>query len=68
MAIPFSVNCKGSTAMYIDSDGNTVVNKLVLFDEKTGNKWEVKVSDGEIVLQPLDKQDIRDLLIKKIIE
>ena len=36
----FNINSSSnSTAINVDSDGNTVVSKLVLLDEKTGNKW-----------------------------
>ena len=46
----FSVNSSSSsnsTAINVDVDGCTVISKLVLLDEKTGNKWQIKISDGE---------------------
>ena len=34
---------------------------------ETGRKWEVKISDGEIFMDPLEKSDKRDFKIKKIL-
>ncbi len=65
---PFLVNTStGESALLIDPEGNVIVKKLVLLDDKTGNKWEVKISDGEIYLEPLEKSDKRDFKIKKIL-
>ena len=58
----------GSNSLHIDSDGNTVVNKLVLLDEKTGSKWQIKISDGELMAEPLELEDKRDWKIKKILK
>ncbi len=57
----------GYDALTVDSDGNTVINKLVLLDDKTGSKWEIKVSDGELIVEPLELQDKREHKIKKIL-
>ena len=59
---------QGSSAITVDSDGNTVVNKLVLLDEKTGNKWQIKISDGELVVEPLELEDKRELKLNKILK
>jgi len=65
----FQINSTcGSSALTIDSDGNTVVNKLVLLDEKTGNKWEVKISHGELVVEPLELEDKREFKLNKILK
>jgi hypothetical protein len=65
----FNVNSSsGSSALNIDSDGNTVVNKLVLLDEKTGNKWQIKILDGELTAEPLQIEDKRDFNIKKLLK
>jgi len=65
---PFLVqNSSGSSSIVVDQDGLTVISNLALVDEKTGNKWLVKVYDGELVVEPLDTQDKRDLKIKKIL-
>ena len=34
-----ATNPSGSAAINVDSDGQTVISKLVLLDEKTGSKW-----------------------------
>jgi hypothetical protein len=47
-------NPGGTNAINVDSDGHTVISKLVLLDEKTGNKWEIKISDGELIAEPLE--------------
>jgi hypothetical protein len=65
---PFLVqNSSGSSSIVVDQDGLTVISNLALVDEKTGNKWLVKVYDGELVVEPVDIQDKRDLKIKKIL-
>jgi len=65
----FNVNSSsGSSALSIDSDGNTVVNKLILLDEKTGNKWQIKILDGELIAEPLEIEDKRDFKIKKLLK
>ena len=56
-----------STAIQVDSDGLTVISNLALLDEKTGNKWLLKVYDGELIIEPVDLQDKRDIKIKKIL-
>jgi len=68
MAHPFSVqNSSGSSSIIVDEDGVTIISNLALVDEKTGNKWLIKVYDGELLIEPLDIQDKRDLKIKKIL-
>ena len=65
----FNVNSSSnSTAINVDSDGYTVVSKLVLLDEKTGNKWQIKISDGELVTEPLELEDKREYKINKILK
>ena len=50
-----------------DVDGNMRVDGLVLVDRKTGKDWEISIRDGEIVIEPLDKDEKRDFRIKKIL-
>jgi hypothetical protein len=65
---PFLVKTNsGSSSIVVDQDGLTVISNLALVDEKTGNKWLVKVYDGELLIEPLDTQDKRDFKIKKIL-
>lgn len=49
-----------------DPDGCVVIKKLALVDEKTGRKWEVKISDGQLISEPLELEDKRDHKISKI--
>jgi hypothetical protein len=57
-----------STAINVDVDGCTVITKLVLLDEKTGNKWQIKISDGELITEPLELEDKREYKINKILK
>jgi hypothetical protein len=57
----------GYDALTVDSDGNTVINKLVLLDDKTGSKWQIKVSDGELIAEPLELEDKREHKIRKLL-
>ena len=61
-------NSSNSTAINVDSDGNTVVSKLVLLDEKTGNKWQIKILDGELIAEPLELEDKREYKLNKILK
>ena len=61
-------NSSSSVAINVDSDGNTVVSKLVLLDEKTGNKWQIKISDGELIAEPLELEDKREYKLNKILK
>jgi len=61
-------NPSGSQAINVDFDGNTVVSKLVLLDEKTGNKWQIKISDGELIAEPLELEDKREYKLNKILK
>jgi hypothetical protein len=64
----FNVNSSSnSTAINVYANGCTVVSKLVLLDEKTGNKWQIKVSDGELIAEPLDLEDKREYKLNKIL-
>ena len=61
-------NASNSTAINVDSDGQTVISKLVLLDEKTGNKWQIKISDGELMAEPLELEDKREYKLNKILK
>ena len=61
-------NPGGTNAISVDSDGSTVISKLVLLDEKTGNKWEIKISDGELIAEPLELVDKREYKLNKILK
>jgi hypothetical protein len=65
---PFLVQTNsGFPSIVVDQDGLTVISNLALVDEKNGNKWLIKVYDGELLIEPLDTQDKRDFKIKKIL-
>ena len=61
-------NPGGTNAINVSSDGSTVISKLVLLDEKTGNKWEIKISDGELIAEPLELEDKREYKLNKILK
>ncbi len=64
----FNVNSPScNSAIEVDPDGNTVIKNLVLLDEKTGNKWSIKVSDGELVIEPWELEDKREIKIKNLL-
>jgi hypothetical protein len=54
--------------MYVDSDGNTVVNSLVIIDSNDGSKWRISISNGELITEPLEVQVKRDWKISKILK
>lgn len=62
----FAVNSTIGNAIEVDPDGCVVIKKIVLLDEKTDRKWEVKISDGELISEPLELEDKRDHKISKI--
>ncbi len=63
----FNVNSSsGNSAIEVDPDGNTLIKNLVLLDEKTGNKWSIKVSDGELLIEPWELEDKRQIKLKNL--
>ena len=65
----FTVNSScGDNAITVGPDGYCVINKLALVDDTTGNKWEVRVSNGEIILEPIELEDKREFKINKILK
>jgi hypothetical protein len=63
----FNVDSSSGRAIEVDPDGNTVINNLVLLDEKTGNKWSIKVSDGELLIEPWELEDKREIKLKNLL-
>ena len=61
-------NSSNSTAINVDVDGCTVISKLVLLDEKTGSKWQIKISDGQLIAEPLELEDKREYKLNKILK
>lgn len=66
----FTVNSTfdNENCIEVDSDGRTIVKQLVLLDEKTGNKWEIKISDGTLIAEPLELEDKRNQKINKLLD
>lgn len=61
-------NPSGSQAINVDSDGHTVITKLVILDEKTGSKWQIKILGGELTAEPLELEDKREYKLNKILK
>lgn len=65
----FVVNSpSGENSIKVGPDGYCVINKLALLDEVTGNKWQIKISNGEIIAEPVELEDKRDYKINKILK
>lgn len=58
----------GDNVITVGPDGYCVINKLALVDDITGNKWEVRVSNGEIIVEPIELEDKREFKINKILK
>lgn len=66
---PFVVTTSTSqSAIVVDDSGATVIEKLILKDEKTGTKWSVKISNGELIAEPLELIDKREYKLNKILK
>ena len=61
-------NGSGSTSLIVDPDGLVVIPNLSLIDEKTGNKWLLKVDDGKLIVEPVELEDKREHKLKSILE
>lgn len=65
----FSVNStSGDAVIKVGPDGYCVIDKLALLDEKTGKKWSIRVSDGELIIEPVDIDEKRDFKIGKVLD
>ena len=65
----FTVNSSsGDNVITVGPDGYCVINKLALVDDITGNKWEVRVSNGEIIVEPFEIEDKREFRINKVLK
>ena len=61
-------NSSGDSALIIDPDGYCVIKKLALLDDVTGNKWEIRISNGEIIVEPIELEDKREFKINKVLK
>lgn len=57
-----------SNSLTVDSSGLVVIQNLALIDEKTGNKWLIKVDNGKLIIEPVEIEDKRDHKIKSILD
>ena len=65
----FTVNSSsGDNVITVGPDGYCVINKLALVDDIIGNKWEVRVSNGEIIVEPIELEDKREFKINKVLK
>ncbi len=61
-------NTSGDSVFKIDQDGYCVIKKLALLDDVTGNKWEIRISNGEIIVEPIEIEDKRENKLSKILK
>jgi hypothetical protein len=61
-------NGSGATSLIVEPDGLVVIPSLALIDEKTGNKWLIRVDDGKLIIEPVEIEDKRDHKIKSILD
>lgn len=47
---------------------STIIRDLVLLDEKTGKKYDIKIYDGKLVVEPHDLDEKRNFKIKSILD
>jgi methyl coenzyme M reductase subunit D len=65
----FNVNSSsGDSVITVGPDGYCVINKLALLDDVTGNKWEIRISNGEIIVEPIELEDKREHKLNKILK
>jgi hypothetical protein len=54
--------------MSADIEGVSRMDRLVLVDQKDGKEWELSVHDGQLIVEPYEKDEKRDFRIKKVID
>jgi len=65
----FNVNSpSGDSVLKIEPDGYCVIKKLALLDDVTGNKWEIRISNGELIVEPVEIEDKREFKINKVLK
>jgi hypothetical protein len=57
-----------TTSHSLSTNNIEVGESIVMTDSKTGRKWKIKIYDGELITEPIEKEDIRDKKIEKILE
>ena len=65
----FTVNSTaGESVINVGPDGYCVISKLALLDDVTGNKWEIRISNGELIVEPIELEDKREYKLSKILK
>jgi hypothetical protein len=65
----FTVNSSSvDSVITVGPDGYCVIKKLALLDDVTGNKWEIRISNGEIIVEPIELEDKREFKINKVLK
>ena len=57
-----------SSGHLVSTNNIEIQDSIVMTDSKTGRKWKIKIYDGELITEPIEKEDIRDKKIEKILE
>jgi hypothetical protein len=60
-------NESGSNSLAVEPSGLVVIPSLALIDEKTGNKWLIKIVDGELTIVPVELEDKRNFKINSLL-
>ena len=60
-------NESGSNSLVVEPSGLVVIPSLALIDEKTGNKWLIKIVDGELTIVPVELEDKRNFKIYSLL-
>lgn len=61
-------NGSGSSSLTVEPSGIVVIPSLALIDEKTGNKWLIKVDDGKLIIEPVELEDKREHKLKSVLD
>jgi hypothetical protein len=64
----FAVTSDNSNAIEVDSKGRTIIKQLVLLDEVTGDEWNVRLSNGQLIVEPSDLEKKREYKINNLLD
>jgi len=60
-----SSNLTSANTSLVFSDNDT---SIILKDEKDGSEWCIKIYDGELIIEPVDKVAKRNYNIKRVLK
>jgi hypothetical protein len=68
-----SSNLTSANTSLVFSDNDTFTNcvtatSIILKDEKDGSEWCIKIYDGELIIEPVDKVAKRNYNIKRVLK